>query len=542
VLVAAVLTASFGLGAGTALLLPPGTFARLDRAPAGGPDASAAVRTGFPADARDAAQGPTPGPQLPPAPPGPTFDPTRWSFPRAEPRDDEVTALATAAPTYGHRVDAGASTADGPLPVSPPARIELYASDVSIAPGEPLRLHVSTPATTYQLSINRVDARRVDGFETAAGAAARPGHDYRGLGTFDRVTRTARANWPETDRFETAGWQPGVYLAEGLDSNGKQGHAIFVVRSPTLAPNRPTFVFTALTYQAYNLWGGANLYSYAAPPATRVSFERPYDQGGGRGFWGRYDDRILAWLQRQALELQSTTDYDLATHPPDAAPGLLVFPQHAEYVPRSLRDWIDRRLNEVGDLRLLSLGSNGFYWQVRLAAPRTLGAPLEIVCYKDASMDPAADDAPELATSRWRDLPVGQPEGRMLGAQYVGILGDGATRFDLRVTSAMPPALLAGTGWGQGTVVRGVLVGEGDAADPGVGGLAVMAGEARDPDGQPLRPTVTIRTSPAGGRAFLAGTFAWVDGLPPSRVNLGVPAGSFERFTQNVLSWLGART
>jgi hypothetical protein len=354
------------------------------------------------------------------------------------------------------------------------------------------------------------------------------------------VTRTARANWPVSDRFETRGWRPGVYLVEAVDSAGTQGRAIFVVRTPVLRPDSATFVFTALTYQAYNLWGGANLYAYAAPQASRVSFERPYDQAGGRGFWTRYDDRILAWLQRQGLALQYTTDYDLAVEPPEPAPRLLILPQHAEYVPRSLRDWVDRHVNEAGDLNVLSFGANGFYWQIRLASPRTAGAPFDIVCYKDANADPAVALAPDLVTTRWRDAPLGQPESRVLGAQYVGILG-GAPRFDLRVAAAMPSSLLSGTGWSDGTVIRGLLVGEGDAADPESGGLAVMTGEARDSEGRVLRPTVTIRTSPAGGRTFMAGTFAWADGLSPARINLGVPAWSFEQFNRNVLAWLGVR-
>ena len=545
-LVAAVLTASFGLGAGAGILWPARGLVSTGVAgalPSTSPvdDGNARQRPeGHPGTGQAAGAAPD---SARPEPRG-TFDPTRLVFPIEEPRDLEPTAGA--APVDAARPGAAelgldpATVGDTRLPVRPPSRIELYAGAASIEPGERLELHVSTPAAGYQLAVRRVDATRSEGFETVAWVGSRPGRDYRDLATFDQVTRTARANWPVTDRFQTGSWRPGVYLVEAADSSGTQGRAIFVVRTPVLRAGATAFVFTALTYQAYNLWGGANLYAYAAPQASRVSFERPYDQAGGRGFWTRYDDRILAWLQRQGLDLQYTTDYDLAVQPPERAPGLLVLPQHAEYVPRSLRDWVNRHLNEIGDLNVLSFGANGFYWQVRLAAPRTVGAPLEIVCYKDAQADPAAAVAPDLVTTRWRDAPLSQPEGRMLGAQYVGILG-GAPRFDLRVTDAMPGSLLSGTGWSDGTVIRGLLAGEGDATEAGAGGLAVMAGDARDGDGRPLRPTVTIRTSPAGGRSFMAGTFAWADGLPPARINLGVPAWSFEQFNLNVLAWLGAR-
>jgi hypothetical protein len=88
-------------------------------------------------------------------------------------------------------------------------------------------------------------------------------------------------------------------------------------------------------------------------------------------------------------------------------------------------------------------------------------------------------------------------------------------------------------------MIKGLLLGEGDSADPQGGGIAIMEGQAPDRQGNPVTPTVTIRPSPTRGRIFMAGTFAWVDGLPPTTRNLGVPAASFERFNRNVLGWLG---
>ncbi len=139
----------------------------------------------------------------------------------------------------------------------------------------------------------------------------------------------------------------------------------------------------------------------------------------------------------------------------------------------------------------------------------------------------------------WRAAPVNRPEGRILGAQYVGVLGSGFTRYDLTVTSGMPKELLAGTGWRTGTVIHGLLLGEGDAAYAGSGGIAIMRGDAVDTKGAPLPTTVTIRTSPAGARVFDAGTFAWADGFAPPAIALGVSAASFDRFNRNLLTWLG---
>ncbi len=428
---------------------------------------------------------------------------------------------------------------DGRPPVALTAHVELYPGAVSVAPGDILALHVSTVARTYTFNIVRFDATVPGGGETVFRSSASPGHDYRSRATFNSIARTARANWPVTNRVRTTGWTPGVYIVTAHDSAGTTGQAIFVVRTPQLSADQPAFVFTALTYQAYNLWGGANLYSYAGPRATRVSFERPYLQDGGKGFWTRDDNRILAWLQRRGLQLQYTTDYDLATNPPAVAPKLLIWPRHAEYVTATIRDWIEGHVNTAGNMNVLNFGSNGFYWQVRLAPPRTSGAPMDIVCYKSATNDPLAAADPDRATTRWRQPPLNRPEGMVFGAQYISVLGNGHARYDYTVTSAMPAALLVGTGWHAGTVIHGLLLGEGDAVYPDSGGIAIMSGTAVDPHGKPVTTSVTIRTSPAGGRVFDAGTFAWGDGFSPPVTYLGVQASSFDRFNENILAWLG---
>jgi hypothetical protein len=496
----------------------------VDGGPSGGAiPLPAAVASASPATASPGT--PSLGHQAPsPAPPAPSPGASAGAAPSASPGPSAIDNL---------------EGIDGRVPIALPGGVEVYAGSVSITPGQSLALHVSTMARQYTYTAERLDATAPGGREVVARSAVRDGHDYRLLGTFDNLDRTARANWPVTDTLETAGWAPGVYVVTARDTRGTIGQAIFVVRTPVLAAGAPTFVFTALTYQAYNLWGGANLYAYAGPRAVRVSFERPYALEGGLGFWAHGDGRILRWLQLRGLALQYTTDYDLALHPPAVAPRLLVLPRHAEYVTASLRDWVEQHVNTAGDMNVLDFGSNGFYWQVRLAEPRTPGAPMDIVCYRSAAGDPAAAVDPTLTTTRWRDSPLDRPEGMVFGAQYVAVLGNGFTRFDFTVTDHVPPELIAGTGWLPGTVIRGLLQGEGDLVYPGSGGTAIMDGRAATSNGTPVATSVTIRTSPAGARVFSTGTFAWADGFDPARVDLGVTAASFDRFNRNVLTWLG---
>jgi hypothetical protein len=147
--------------------------------------------------------------------------------------------------------------------------------------------------------------------------------------------------------------------------------------------------------------------------------------------------------------------------------------------------------------------------------------------------------APANTSVRWRDVPLLRPEGAVFGAQYTGVVGNGFQRADLVVDETMPRELLRGTGWRTGTVLHGLLLGETDAAFPGSGAIAIMHGIAVDKRGRPLPSQVTIRTSPAGARVFVASTFAWADGFAPPKTDIGVSAASFERFNRNLLAWLG---
>lgn len=452
-------------------------------------------------------------------------------------------------PTMGPTTEPSVPPA-GPLetPVPParlhpaltiPRTISLYPGRPSILPGQPLDLHVSTDAARYDLAIYRVGAAGLDERRPVWTRSGLPGQAvWDRVGT-DPVTLATRADWPVSATVDTSGWAPGVYAVRADDSRRGIGWTLFVVRSARFSPDRAAFVLPVMTYQAYNPWGAGDFYT--TPRAVQVSFERPYANGNGLSFFRRSDVHLLAWLAARGYDLDFTTDYDLALDPPASAPGLLIIPMHMEYVPATLRNWIELHVNTLGDMNLALFGANSIYWQTRLVPAPHPGDPAELVCYKSRN-DPIAATDPSAATVRWRDPPVNRPEGTIFGSQYVGILGDGRfDRYDFTVDPAAPPELLAGTGWTAGTRIRGLLVGEGDALVPNVGATPVLDGHGADRHGRPLPTTVVVRVSPAGARVFSVGTFQWTDGFIAAalKLDLGVSPASFDRFNRNVLAWLG---
>jgi hypothetical protein len=152
--------------------------------------------------------------------------------------------------------------------------IEGFADRVSVAPGEPVRLYVSTTASTWTVSAFRLggDARMVwtsppqQGRRQPAAVVQKP-------------TNTVIAPWDPSLTVETAGWDPGDYLFR-LDAPGAQRYVPLTVRSPSNA-GRVVIINAVTTWQAYNQWGGYSLYKgpdgLRPDRARAVSFDRPYE-------------------------------------------------------------------------------------------------------------------------------------------------------------------------------------------------------------------------------------------------------------------------
>ncbi|MCU0504702.1 MAG: hypothetical protein MUE82_02845 [Chloroflexi bacterium] len=447
--------------------------------------------------------------------------------------------------------------AEGPATAMPwtaaPPKAEIYASQVSVVPGERIDLHVSTPAKTYRIRVYReaatADGRRVELLRYRVDD--RKGVDQRRRMTMD-ARSTPRANWTVTDTVRTTrAWKPGVYTILALDANDTRSSAIVVVRSPTIRPEAPLLVVPVLTYQAYNDWGGASSYLDARGVRSyRVSFDRPYVAGPGL-WWSTRDSKLAGFVAGSTDDLQYTTDYDLSIAPPTTFPSFTVLARHTEYASKAMYDWLEEGVRVRGAMGLANFGANALYWQVRLE-PATDGAnrrtaPREIVIYRNDSV--TEDRSPRdpivgpTTTTRFRDAPVGRPEGLLLGAQFRAKLGsDSDDRWPMGVGPGVPWSLLEGTGWTPGsTYIWNLMAGEGDMPIPGPEGtvtMPILTSRAVSTTLEVVFPAATLRTFPSGGRVFNASTLGWPHLLPPAEFDPGVSDTSFGTFTRNILSWV----
>jgi hypothetical protein len=459
--------------------------------------------------------------------------------------------------------------------------LEGYASRPSYLPGETLRLAVSTTAPTYDLTIWRVSGKApIDGpFVQVASAATVPGR-VQSARTVDPSTKIVAARWAYAYSFPIpATWPSGVYLVRLASSDGVQAYVPFVVRSPSA--HSILVVSNALTWQAYNDWGGSSMYGTTvgqpAPGLRRalgVSFDRPYayDDGAGQLFF--LELPLISWLERQGLDLAYTTDYDLSLAPDSQPPArVVVFNGHAEYMGVPLYNWLDSHVT-AGDMGIAMLAADSAYWPVSFAG-QTPDGPRDFLCLKSGPVPPsmlppgqtpdpseAPGATPDTSDTEERSLPGYQAVGPAGAGPYIGAFM-GEPLFGVRyrgITSVLGrysilPAgadarLLEGTGIAAGGSLGFIAGGEVDGVYPYAewwGPLNgaydhrfAVAGDlaGRDP-GTRYTAEAVWRELPSGGRVFSAGTFYWGWALEPGWGRQHEVPSGFARLTLNILRVLG---
>ncbi len=335
-----------------------------------------------------------------------------------------------------------------------PDQLEIwcYADRQSYAPGDTLRLHVSTPAERYDLTIWRDGARR---------AAV---HRAEGLvGRFhpapDDCSVTG-CGWPVG--YELAipdDWRSGGYLVE-VEVKGRDGATfsqdhVFLLRAAPADAAPLLLVAATGTWTAYNDWGGSNHYEGITGPHRNLfspvlSLDRPMSRGFARlpagapriplrqppaigaapryphmewayanGYskkyasagWASYERPFLVWLEEHGYRVDVASLTDLHFDP-----GLLsrytcvLFVGHDEYWTWEMRDAVDAYVEAGGKVARFA---GNFLWQIRLEdAGRTQ------VCYKYRARgeDPYRHgDRAHLTTNCWESPEVGRPGALTFG-------------------------------------------------------------------------------------------------------------------------------
>ncbi|MFD7258152.1 N,N-dimethylformamidase beta subunit family domain-containing protein [Streptomyces sp. NPDC059874] len=453
-----------------------------------------------------------------------------------------------------HRAPTGCGldvVAENSLPGSPdwritragPARaVEGFAERVSVCSGESFGLRVSTTAASYTVSAYRMGWYGGARARLVWRSPALPGV-LQPKARLDPATRMVRADWRRTANVDTSGWPEGSYLLRLDAGDGRAQRFVPVtVRSPS-ADGRTVVVNSVATWQAYNQWGGTDLYKGATGKhgsrSLQVTFDRPYRNRNGAGQFMVFEAPVIALAERLGLPLAYATGVDVARDPEFLkGAACLLSLGHDEYWSPEQRRHVTRARDTGTNLAVL--GANCCYRRVRFE-DSPVGPDRVVVCYKDDyAQDPGyRRGAPP--TNDFRRAPAPDPESSLLGVIYDGYPVDAPY-----VVTHPEHWLLAGTGARAGDSFPHLVGVEFDRVNPAFPTPRPVEVLAHSPvvcKGRASYADTAYVSLPGGAAVFATGTMRWVEALDASgpgggRSNHGLDAraGHFTRtVTANVL-------
>ena len=414
-----------------------------------------------------------------------------------------------------------------------PDAIEGYADHVSVLPGQPFKLYVSTTAASFGVQAYRMGSYQGSGGRLVWSSGSVPGQSQPAAG-FAAGVNMVTAPWHESLTVKPTAWPPGAYLLKLVASTG-QRYVPITVRS-ALTAGAVVILQGVTTWQAYNLWGGYDLYSGPSGFADRsreVSFDRPYADNGAQWFQS-FEQAPIALAESSGVPLAYETDVDIDQNPSILNGSRAVISLgHDEYYSAAMRTALLGARNAGTNIAFL--GANAMYRHIRYASS-ALGADRIEICYKDAAKDPLYGKDNSETTQDWRDPPDPRPESVITGVYYeCNPVSVPYVVFD--------PGnwIFAGTGVRKGTSFPGLVGPEYDRVNPAAPiprPMEVLAHSPLTCAGAASYSDTGYYTTPGGAGVFASGTMRWVCAMrgPTCGHGVGVAAEEFvDRATLNLL-------
>ncbi|ANY82242.1 hypothetical protein BB934_28320 (plasmid) [Microvirga ossetica] len=320
------------------------------------------------------------------------------------------------------------------------SNIEGFATDISINRGNRVDFKINTDSNNYRIDIYRL------GYYGGMGARKVATLQHTGVQTQPTPLRDSTTGLVDAGNWAvTASWDipadavSGIYTAKLVRQDGTAGqnHIPFIVRDDSSSSD-VIFQTADTTWQAYNHWGGANLYQGNGPGgdtspgrAYKVSYNRPIITRGG-GLAAGPQDYIfsvefpaLMWLEKNGYDVSymSGVDVDrfgnlLKNHKMYLSVG------HDEYWSGQQRANVEAARDAGVNLAFWS--GNEAYWKTRWEPSISTGSQdyRTLVSYKETRAGPI--DPSNEWTGTWRDprfvgpnsVGAGQPENSLTGTMF----------------------------------------------------------------------------------------------------------------------------
>jgi Domain of unknown function (DUF4082)/Bacterial Ig-like domain/Bacterial Ig domain len=454
--------------------------------------------------------------------------------------------------------------------------IQGFATELSVNKGETIRFKIKTNASAYSIDIYRLGFYGGDGarrWATIAPSAALPQSQPDCLGQFQTALVDC-GNWAVS-----ASWAvptnavSGVYVARlRRPDTGGESHILFIVRDDS-GGSDVLFQTSDTTWQAYNSFGGAGLYS-GGPlgRALKVSYNRPFNtrDSSNHSYFFSAEYPMVRWLEANGYDVSYFTGIDTARRGSELLEHEVFFSVgHDEYWSGGQRANVEAARDAGVDLGFFS--GNEVFWKTRWEPSIDgSGTPYRtLVAYKETHANAKIDPDPAW-TGTWRDPRFsppsdgGRPENALTGTLFTvnGYQEDAITvpaaykhlRFWRNTSIAsLPPG-------GTATLPLGTLGYEWDE-DVQNGwrpaGLLNLSSTTLDVEkkltdyGSSYAPgtathKLTLYRAPSGALVFGAGTVQWAWGLDSAHDTISEheprPADPrMQQATVNLLADMGAQ-
>lgn len=374
-------------------------------------------------------------------------------------------------------------------------------------------------------------------------------------------------------------WTTGVYLVKmTLKPSQVQSYAIFVLRDDDRKEKADIMLQLPFnTYQAYNIWGGKNIYrcnlDTRCEQAKKASFDRPYAApenkagafGTGAGEYlsnvqpfetypikttASWNYNMVRWMEKNGLDVTYIANADVHSRLPRLTkPKVFMTQGHDEYWSWAMRDHVMTWRDE--GVHLAFLGSNTAYWQIRyednsddkssLEADSSDSESRTMVCYRRKNRDPIKT---QYRTTKWRHV---RPEALLVGVEYLFPLGDPFDE-DLIVSNS-EHWMFNNTGVKKGDALPGLLGYEVDRIEKG----SLVPKEANLDE--PIKNIVELFATPlvnrknqtitshgafyqasSGAYVFSPGTMQWSWGLDDFGVGQGLRTSRLNSIAE-IMTW-----
>jgi hypothetical protein len=406
-----------------------------------------------------------------------------------------------------------------------------YAGQASVLTGQSFPLFVSTTSSGFRVRAFRLGWYGGDGARQVWQSGSLRGR-RQNPSALTGSTNTVRTDWDPVVEVPTDDWPAGAYLLRLDADSGGQRYVPVTVRSASTA-GKVVLKAAVSTWQAYNTWGGYDLYigpgqSYANR-SLAVSLDRPYDLNGADMFL-TYERNMVVLAEALGLSPAYVTGMDIAADPHllDGA-SALISGGHDEYWTPAERAHVTAA-RDAG-VNLAFLGANAMFRRTRLDDSGRL-----VICYKTSyTEDPEYGKDNALVTSDWREAPDPDPESSLIGTIY-----EGYPAVAPYVVVSPKSWLFAGTGVPKGASFHNLIGIEYDRVNPAYPvprPIQVLSHSPLTCQGAASFADSAYYTHSGGAGVFNSGTMRWVGAIYGDRPHgIGGKTPAFvKRVTANVL-------